>query len=422
MKKLTWKQTIAASMIVGASLYGGLSYAWDPIPGVDIPYDPPNYYSLSSVSWPDSRPSIYTLRDMGIYINQTVFIDDFWKDFIIKDFAQNARGYYDFLDSIYDSENGGYYDGRYDDSRRITVDDKGTTVNYELYKRYLLGTRYYGDDDNISNLEYRFMGKQLNWDSFDVYGMMNYIIDQFDKNPDKFTRYLVQSGPSNVYDPWRDAEQQKTNEKAGEWLKAKIEQYLHQLIEMTPINGSVASNIPIVNRQSSDKVLNAKQVDEIVLARNEGKVYANPENPLGPTADCSSPYASEKERAQWLEQRLNMTSQFIEDSREQAKKDSEMMQELVRLTAQAHGNLEVEQIRNLMWDTFGNQLLRMSRTKAEISNLRQIQQMQQMDQIVQGQQINNGNKLYVYDPANPTQMDQNNYTRPNPIGLLEFKK
>lgn len=35
------------------------------VPGVDKPYDPVNYYSTTSISWPDSAPSTFTLRDIA---------------------------------------------------------------------------------------------------------------------------------------------------------------------------------------------------------------------------------------------------------------------------------------------------------------------------------------------------------------------
>ena len=51
---------------VAAMLTGGIrsSLAWD-VPGFDEPYDPPNYYSLTSISWPDSAPSPFALRDLA---------------------------------------------------------------------------------------------------------------------------------------------------------------------------------------------------------------------------------------------------------------------------------------------------------------------------------------------------------------------
>ena len=56
-------------MIVGvvAMLIGGIGVtsAWHHIPGVTRPYDPPNYYSLTSISWADSAPSPFALRDLA---------------------------------------------------------------------------------------------------------------------------------------------------------------------------------------------------------------------------------------------------------------------------------------------------------------------------------------------------------------------
>lgn len=43
---------------------GVMGYAFS-IPGVTRPYDPPNYYSLTTVSEPDSAPSPFALRDLA---------------------------------------------------------------------------------------------------------------------------------------------------------------------------------------------------------------------------------------------------------------------------------------------------------------------------------------------------------------------
>ncbi len=34
------------------------------VPGVDEPYDPANYYSKESISYADSKPSVFALRDL----------------------------------------------------------------------------------------------------------------------------------------------------------------------------------------------------------------------------------------------------------------------------------------------------------------------------------------------------------------------
>ena len=41
-----------------------VAYAWS-IPGVTEPFDPPNYYSPTSISWPDSAPSPFALEDLA---------------------------------------------------------------------------------------------------------------------------------------------------------------------------------------------------------------------------------------------------------------------------------------------------------------------------------------------------------------------
>ena len=57
-KKVT---AVLCTFLVGAA---GVGYAWD-IPGVTEPYDPPNYYSLTSISWADSAPSPFALWDLA---------------------------------------------------------------------------------------------------------------------------------------------------------------------------------------------------------------------------------------------------------------------------------------------------------------------------------------------------------------------
>lgn len=40
------------------------TFAWG-IPGVTKPFDPANYWTADTISWPDSAPSVYTLRDIA---------------------------------------------------------------------------------------------------------------------------------------------------------------------------------------------------------------------------------------------------------------------------------------------------------------------------------------------------------------------
>ena len=62
MKKILISLFLLITVIIGC----GIVYAaWTPIPGVDIPYDPPNYYSPTSISYPDSAPSVFTMRDLS---------------------------------------------------------------------------------------------------------------------------------------------------------------------------------------------------------------------------------------------------------------------------------------------------------------------------------------------------------------------
>lgn len=406
---LTWKKTIVTSVIIGATLYGGLSYARI-IPGVDEPFDPANYWSLTSVSWPDSAPSIYTLRDMGIYINQTTFINDFWNESIIADFAKNAQGYYDFLDSLYDSE-GSYSGPSFDDSRYITVDDKGTQVNYDLYKYYLMG----GHQN-----EYVYMGRKLNWQTNDAYGMMNYIIDQFDKDPTKYTRYLVQSGPSNVYDPWREKEQKENNKQTESWLQNAILSTLHKVLQMTPWDKNITRTVEngITDLYQMNKTNSASMTKD---AQNDPKLFANTKDPLSPDSNGKSPYANDREKILYMKDRLDETAKFLDNLTEDEKKTNELIQYALEMSANATSVVEVEQARNILEGVKAAQFSKRNRIISEMNNLDVLQQMQQMDEYVKSQQINKANKLYTYDPMNPTKIDEDSYKRPEPMGMLSFK-
>lgn len=61
-----WGKAALILAVTGGLLAGGMhSGLAHIIPGVDRPFDPPNYYSLTGISYPDSAPSPFTLRDMA---------------------------------------------------------------------------------------------------------------------------------------------------------------------------------------------------------------------------------------------------------------------------------------------------------------------------------------------------------------------
>ena len=55
---------VGACFVVGIGSYG-IGHA-RVIPGVDEPYDPANYYSMTSISYADSAPSPFALKDLAI--------------------------------------------------------------------------------------------------------------------------------------------------------------------------------------------------------------------------------------------------------------------------------------------------------------------------------------------------------------------
>lgn len=61
-----WGKAALVLAVTSGLLAGSVRGGWAHIiPGVDRPFDPPNYYSLTSISYPDSAPSPFTLRDMA---------------------------------------------------------------------------------------------------------------------------------------------------------------------------------------------------------------------------------------------------------------------------------------------------------------------------------------------------------------------
>lgn len=289
---LTWKKTIITSVIIGAALYGGLSYARI-IPGVDEPYDPGNYWSLSSISWPDSAPSTYFLRDV--------------------------------------SRQGG-----------------------------------------------------------------------------------------SVYDPWRDKEQQAKNKKVESWLQAQIQQTLNKILSMTPWGAAMTQPIETGIQILHDNNKSGN-IGKVVDAQKDEKLYATPSKPGTPDKDGKSQYVAEPERIKYLQQRLAETGRFIGDLDDDEKRVLDLVNQALDLTANAQSTVEVQQARNLLNGIKAAEQQKTNRIIAEINSLKVLEAMEEMDATVKAKQINNANKLYVYDPMNPTKIDEESYKRPEPMGMLDFK-
>lgn len=63
----TSKKTIVVLCVLSFGVTApslSVAYAWS-IPGVTRPFDPPNYYSPTSISWADSAPSPFALKDLA---------------------------------------------------------------------------------------------------------------------------------------------------------------------------------------------------------------------------------------------------------------------------------------------------------------------------------------------------------------------
>lgn len=289
---LSWKKTIVTSVIVGAMLYGGLSYARI-IPGVDEPFDPGNYYSLVSISWPDSAPSTFTLRD------------------------------------------------------------------------------------------------------------------------------IAGSG-GKVYDPWRDKEQQAKNKDVKGWLEAQIQQTLNKILEMTPwgkaVTGPIQEGIHALNENNLTTLPN-----DIAKAKEDPKLFATPSNPQGPGSDGSSPYSTRSDKIKYVRDKLEATANFVAKQSEAEKRSDELLRQALELAANAQGTLEAQQAENLINAVIASEWERRAEIISQMVAIKSLESMQQVDESVRAQQMNNASKLYMYDPYNPTKIDEESYKRPEPIGMLEFK-
>lgn len=63
----TSQKTVVALCVLSFGISApslNVAYAWS-IPGVTRPFDPPNYYSPTSISWADSAPSPFALKDLA---------------------------------------------------------------------------------------------------------------------------------------------------------------------------------------------------------------------------------------------------------------------------------------------------------------------------------------------------------------------
>lgn len=68
MKHMKLKMAVLGLTVLPTLFYGtNLAFAkhHSPIPGVDIPYNAGAYYSMTAISWADSAPSKYALRDLA---------------------------------------------------------------------------------------------------------------------------------------------------------------------------------------------------------------------------------------------------------------------------------------------------------------------------------------------------------------------
>lgn len=61
VKKILFPLVVA---VIGFSIGFSVVYA-KIIPGVDRPFDPPDYYNPTAISYPDSKPSAFTLKDIA---------------------------------------------------------------------------------------------------------------------------------------------------------------------------------------------------------------------------------------------------------------------------------------------------------------------------------------------------------------------
>jgi len=82
------KMILLGLAMIPTMFYGvNLAYArhHHPIPGVDIPYDSAAYYSMTAISWADSAPSQYALKDLAAQGGQVIDLTRLAKSILFGD-------------------------------------------------------------------------------------------------------------------------------------------------------------------------------------------------------------------------------------------------------------------------------------------------------------------------------------------------
>lgn len=123
-------------------MVGSISaFAWV-IPGVDEPFDPPDYYNPWTISYPDSAPSVFTMRDLAAqgYLVQDVPLN-------AKSIITDVKTFLDKLNEITKLEN---------DAKNLTS-LSGTDLSGHM-------SDVTNDLNNIQNVEKSYQGLMANTD------------------------------------------------------------------------------------------------------------------------------------------------------------------------------------------------------------------------------------------------------------------
>ena len=395
MKKFWVAGVACGGLLVGASF----AYAFVPIPGVDIPYDPANYYSTVGVSIPDSAPSIFTLRELGVSVDTDAFIRDFWVEWITEDYKKNPERYNEFI--IYDNYGG----ESASDSSVIRVGENKVPIHYRAVVDSMLGE----DGDELG-----FIGRSLKWPLTyrGSYGLMNFIASMYDKEPEKYEKYLVQTGSGNVYDPERH-QQSIISCLRNQEILGNLQEFLHMKKEdAKPFgNNGIAAGLKDAHRTITE-LHHAKDIAdgaEIVFvdASMSDRMFA--ERP-------------EEKQLIYLNDVYKNVAIASQRSIQNGVERRELLEEAMQQSQSAQGAMQAEQAKSDIDVLIQAEILERNMLLENLAAMDAATQKYKTDKKVREERalVDIGQQLQFSDPYHLNVYEKKMYEKPKPLGLPDF--
>ena len=394
MKKVWVAGVVSGGLLAGA----GLAYAgFVPIPGVDIPYDPANYYSSVGVSIPDSAPSIFTLRELGVSVNTNAFIHDFWVDWITDDYKNNPERYNDFI--IYDNYGGP------DSSDVIRVGENNVPINYRAVVNSVLGE----DGDELG-----FIGNCLKWPRKyrGSYGLMNFIASMYDKDPEKYEKYLVQTGSGNVYDPERHQNSILSCLRYEEILKMMQEYVREKQEDAKPFgDNGILSGLGAVHQKT--------------VAQHRAKGFADGADKVFVDASMSDEEFQSRSREKqlvYLNDVYKNVALASQQSIQNAAERRELLEQAMQRSQIAQGAMQAEQAKADVEALLQAEILERNMLLENIAAMDAATQKYKADKKIREERALSdiGAQFQFSNPYHLNVFEKRMYEKPEPLGLPDF--